>query len=456
MPEYRVEGVSVSGKPVQGIINAENRKEAKLRANQLAKDKKFKLAGVQERTTFIYRVKKGTEAPIDGEQKAFSKQEVQDALAKMGYQVMYVRKKLSIGGGGSIPATELVSFVRVSSDLIRQKLPFNDMMTMLANDVQNNKLRDVIKEINQDLKQGKDSEKSFMKHEKALGKFTAHMLGLASKSGNMADIFESTAKFLERNTQFKKDIKSALITPLITLGVLFLAVLFYIMYIFPATAKMFQKFKIELPPMTAFTLKMSDFIGDNFILLTVAMAVPIAAFARWASTERGKFLISKYIWKVPVVGGLIHKTSIEIFCRVFYSLYSGSGENIEVIRTAAEACNNKYMEHQIKTITIPLMVEKGVGLVEAFEASGVFTKTALGRFNAGAETGTVKQTALQVADYYEKETGYKMKNAVEMIQIYISMIIMLVLTALTVVSSETAMVKPKTPGTFIHFVFSFF
>ena len=146
------------------------------------------------------------------------------------------------------------------------------------------------------------------------------------------------------------------------------------------------------------------------------------------------------------MGPLLHKTSIEIFCRVFYALYSGAGENIDVIRLAAEACGNKYMEHQIKTIALPMMIQKGAGITEAFEATGVFTKTAVSRFHSGAETGTVKNTALQLAEYYEKETSYKMKNAIDYIQVMISMVIMVVLTALTIVSSETATIRPKNPA----------
>jgi type IV pilus assembly protein PilC len=113
---------------------------------------------------------------------------------------------------------------------------------------------------------------------------------------------------------------------------------------------------------------------------------------------------------------------------------------------AAEACGNKFMEHQIKTIALPMMIQKGAGITEAFEATGVFTKTAVSRFHSGAETGTVKNTALQLAEYYEKETSYKMKNAIDFIQLWISMIIMIVLTALTLVSSETATIKPKNPA----------
>ncbi len=451
MAEYKIEGITVSGKPVAGVISADNKRLARHKAEEMGREKKFKVSNVSERGTFIYRVQKGSEKPLDGEQKAFTPQEVRSALEKMGYRVLYVRKRLFGNKQKAAPPVDVIAFVRVSTDLMRQKLPFNEVLQLLINDIPNPALRDAIKEINMELKQGKDSEKVFLKHSTVLGKFTANMLGLASKSGNMAEIYESTAKFLERNAEFKRSLRSALITPLITLFVLFLAVLFYVAYIFPATAEMFVKFHIKLPPMTAATLKFSKWLTDNVIFLLVIFAIPVIAFARFASTERGKFLLDKYMMRIPVIGSLLHKTSIEIFCRVFYALYSGSGENIDVIKMAAEACGNRYMEHQIKTIAVPMMLERGRGLTESFEATGVFTKTAISRFNSGAETGTVKNTALQLAEYYEKETSYRLKNAIEVISLSVNMIIMLVLTGLTLVSSETATVRIESPKMILPF-----
>jgi type IV pilus assembly protein PilC len=445
MAEFRIEGVTPAGKPIQGLIEAENRGAAKSKAAQLSQQRNFKLLNVVSRATWVYKVQRGTDKPITGEQKAFTQGEVQDALQKMGYRVIRIQKRL-LDFKAKPPSTEIVTFVRVSADLIRQKLPFNEIMQLMVNDVQNRTLRESIRDINTELKQGKDSERAFLKHEGVLGRFTAHMLGLASKSGNMAEIYDSTAKFLERQAEFKKNLKSALITPVVTLFVLGIAVVYYVGYIFPATAKLFVKFKIDLPPMTKATLAISDFLVGNILILLILFIVPTILAIRFFTTEKGRFVLDKYIWSVPVVGTLLHKTSIEIFCRVFYALYSGAGENIEVIRLAAEACGNKFMEHQIKTIALPMMIQKGAGITEAFEATGVFTKTAISRFHSGAETGTVKNTAFQLAEYYEKETTYKMRNAIDFIQLWISMIIMVVLTALTVVSSETATIKPKNPA----------
>ncbi len=444
MPEYRIEGVTPAGKPVQGVLEAESSRVARKRAMQMAQQRNFKLLRVISRSTWIYKVQRGTEKPITGEQKAFSKAEVREALQRMGFRVIYVQRRL-FDFKARPPATEIVTFVRVSADLIKQKLPFNEIMQLLANDIENRSLRETIKDINAELKQGRDSEKAFLKHEAVLGRFTAHMLGLASKSGNMAEIYESTAKFLERQAEFKKNLRSALITPIVTLVVLFGAVIYYVGYIFPATAKLFVKFKIDLPPMTKATLALSDFLVDHILIIMILLIVPTIMAIRFFTTDRGRFIMDRFVWNIPVIGPLLHKTSIEIFCRVFHALYSGAGENIDVIRMAAEACGNKYMEHQVKTIAIPLMIQKGAGITEAFEATGVFTRTAISRFHSGAETGTVKHTAHQLAEYYEKETTYKMKNAIDFIQLWIAMVIMVVLTALTIVSSETATIKPKNP-----------
>ena len=279
------------------------------------------------------------------------------------------------------------------------------MLTLLINDIPNKALRESLKEISNELKKGADSEVTFLRYQGVFGKFTAYMLGLASKSGNMTEIYRATAKFLERRQEFKKSLKSALITPLVTLFVLFLAVLFYVGYIFPETAKLFSKFNIDLPPMTAFTLKISDFLANNIWLVIIATILPPIVLWQLASTKKGKLVAHRLMMKIPVMGTLIHKTYIEVFCRVFYTMYSGSAESIEPVRIASEATGNAYFEDRIKNVAIPLMIKKGVGITDAFEQSGVFTETALSRFHSGEETGTIKNTALQLANYYESETS---------------------------------------------------
>ena len=443
MADFRFEGVTVGGRAVQGVIDAGSQQDARKKVQKLAERHKVKVSRVLKKRTFSYTIEKDGEK-IKGEQKAYSREEVRKALEKLGCKIIRIQPKL-LDFTMKPPPTEIVTFVRVSADLLRENLPFTDALQLLINDIDNVPLRNSIKQISNDLRKGMDSEEAFRRQEKMLGRFTARMLGLASKSGNMSDIYESTAKFLERNLEFKRNLKSALIMPFFTILILMVAVMFYLMYIFPETATLIKKLGTELPPMTAAVLDFSDYMKEIIWLVVLGFLGTAGGIAYFLSTDKGKFFRDKFMIRMPILGTLIHKTTIEIFCRVFYSLYNGSGENIETIKLAAEACDNKYMEAQIKNVAVPMMLSKGKGLVEAFEASGVFTKTALTRFKSGAETGTVKETAQQIANYYERETVYKLKNTVEFIQIIIAMFITIVITALTMVSSETAMITPKTP-----------
>ncbi len=445
MVELRFTAEKANGQTISGTLTAASFSQGKRKIYRLIVKNQLKLKLIEKKAVFLYKAKKGGDKPLKGEQKAFTKKEVEEALTRLGYEVVSITKKL-IDFSPKPPQSEIVTFVKISAELLDQKLSYGEILTLLINDTENKTLRETLREINNELKKGADSEATFLKYQSVFGKFTAYMLGLASKSGNMAEIYKATAKFLERRQEFRKNLRSALITPAVTIFVLFLAVLFYVAYIFPETAKLFVKFGIELPPMTAFTLAMSDFLIENSLLVTLLIILPPIFLWRFSKTKKGGLIVHKYMLRIPMMGTLIHKTLIEVYCRVFYTMYSGSAESIEPIRIAAEATGNKYFEERIKSVAIPLMVKKGTGITDAFEASGVFTETALSRLHSGEETGTIKNTSLQLANYYESETVYKLKNFIELVQVVIAMIIMVVMIALTLVSAETATVRPPTPG----------
>jgi len=444
MPDFRYQGTGASGRVVQGVFNARNRKEARKRIDEVCRRQHIRLTALQRKATFVYKVQRGDDKPVRGEQTAFSKDEVETGLRKLNYRVLRIEKKL-LDFKLKPPSKDIVLFIRISADLLRERLAYDEILNLLANDTENKTLAEAIREIQQDLKSGKDGQEVFGKQVDIFGRFTSYMLSVASTSGNMAEVYESTAKFLERDEEFKKSLKSALIMPAVIVFALLGAVGYYVGYIFPSTAEMFLKFNIPLPPMTRATLDLSYFLQGNIFWLLPAILAPFVAAALYFRTPKGRYFLDRYIIKIPVIGTLLHKTSIEIFARVFYALYSGSGENIAVIRVAAEASRNTYMERQIKEVAIPLMLKEGRGLVESLERAEVFTATAISRFRSGQESGSLRTTALQLANYYERETSYKMKNVVELINIIISLIIMFVMTGLTLVSSETAVIKPESP-----------
>lgn len=440
--EFRFRGVNVSGEPVRGTVFAPSKKAARRRIDNLSEKHEFEPDEIEQRKTYLYKVRHPNGEVAKGEQKAYSAEEVHTALERMGLEVLRVQKKW-FDFQLRPPKSDIVMFVRLAANLLKRKLSFDEILNLLITDTSSKSLRQTIRDLSSDLKGGMDAQNAFMKHQHTLGKFTAYMLGLATASGNMAEMFDATAKYLERKDEFRKNVRSALITPSLTFVAGIAAFIWYIWYIIPEMVGLFANMNVELPPFTSASMAFASWLDANYIWLTILLISLGVGLFLWSRTTKGRFLIHKYMIRIPYLGPLLHKLNLEVFCRVFAVLYSGSGENQEVMKIAAEATGNTYLEHQVKTITVPMMMGRGADLIEAMEASGVFLPMTIARFRTGAESGAVRESAEEMADFYEKETTLKLQSAVETIKTGMALFISVLVALLTIISAETAFIQPN-------------
>jgi len=181
-------------------------------------------------------------------------------------------------------------------------------------------------------------------------------------------------------------------------------------------------------------------------MVILVIFLPIIGVYIWWQTPQGKIQRDNLLIKLPIMGPIFHKSSIEIFFRVFAISYASSNDNIETLREAASACRNVYIEKGVKDIAIPLMLKEGMELVPALQKAHVFNRATLSRLKSGAEAGDMLSMARQIYKFYEKEITYKMQTIIQSIQLYIGVFIFIILILLTFVSAEIALVSPPTPG----------
>ncbi len=438
---YQVIGKEASGKPVQGFISAGSVAEAKKRAKLHPRFRDATLVTVRKKKNFAYRVRHGNKT-IDGFQSAYTRQEVVAALERIGFEVRWVRRHYDFRFRAA--SNEIVSFVGTSARLLEQKLPYTEVLQVMVNSVKDKNMKVALRDIILDLKNGMDSREAFMKQGKVFGEHTALMLGIASKSGDMTTIFKSVAQLVERQAEFKKGLTSALILPAVTSLTLIGAIAFYVLFLLPKMMKLMGPLIDEMPPLTEFTLKFSETLQANLVLIILFFVLAIGGFYAYVVSQHGRLQMHKFIIKVPYVGNILRNTSTEIFCRVLGIMYTSTGENIESMQLAAESSGNKWLAYQIKTVAIPTMLKYGTELAKALEAVNFFPEMFISRFKTAAETGAVKDTANQLADFYQMENHYAMKNMVNFIEVFISVIIMAAMIFLTLLSSETASMNIRT------------
>jgi type IV pilus assembly protein PilC len=443
--EFKYTGASLSGKSVQGVVFATSKGEARKKIIELAGKHQITIQSIIPKRTFLYTVTTKSGKKIKGKQAAYDKQEVARALANIGYTNAKIEPSL-FEFSSKPPFASVLMFVNLSSFMLKEQMSYDKILRMLAEEETNPTLRETLKKIESELKKGKEGTEVFNRYADVFGKFPAYMLGLATKSGNMAEVYDATSKFMERDMEYRKSLKQAILSPMLTVFFMLFAVVYYVMDIFPKTASLFLKFDMDLPTMTESTLKASAYLQANWWWWLILIIAPIVAVILWWRTPDGRVWRDKMLINLPIVGHLLHKSSIEIFFRVFSAIYAGAENNIETLHASAEACRNAYIEKGVKEVAIPLMLKEGMSLVPALSKAKVFNHGTLSRLKTGSETGNVLQSAQQICSFYEKETTYKMKNLIDSIQMMISAFIAIVITWLTVVSSEIATVSPPTPG----------
>ncbi len=389
----------------------------------------------KKKKVFQYSVRKGSKT-IEGFQSAYSADEVKRNLARLGFEVKHVRRHYEFKFRAS--STEIVSFVVTSARLLEQKLPYSEVLQIMSNNAKDANLKAALRNIILDLKNGVDSRDAFIKQGPVFGEHVALMLGIASKSGEMTSIFKSVAILVEREAEFKKGLISALIMPAITSVTVLGAIVFYAVYLVPKMMDMLGPVMSTTPPLTAFTLEASKVIKANYEWVSIVGILGLIGFYGFLLTEKGKLFRDSMIIRIPYVGGIMRNTSTEIFCRVLGIMYTSSSENIDAIQIAAEASGNSYLSYRIKTVSIPSMLKYGTDLSKALGAANFFPDVFISRFSTASETGAVKETAVQVADYYQMENTFSMKNLMSFIEVTITIVIMLALVFLTLLSTETA------------------
>jgi type IV pilus assembly protein PilC len=389
----------------------------------------------KKKKVFRYSVKKGSKT-IEGYQNAYSADEVKRNLIRLGFEIKYVRRHYEFQLQAS--TSEIVSFVVTSARLLEQKLPYSEVLQIMANNTKDKYLKGALRNIILDLKNGVDSRDAFAKQGKVFGEHVALMLGIASKSGEMTSIFKSVAVLVERQAEFKKGLVSALIMPAITFVTVIGAIVFYAVYLVPKMMDMLGPMMETTPPLTAMTMEFNAFLNGNYEWMTAVFILTLVGIYGFLITDTGKLWRDRMIIKIPYAGNILRNTSTEIFCRVLGIMYTSSSENVEAIQQAAEASGNVYLSYRIKTVTIPSMLKYGTDLSKALSAADFFPDVFISRFSTASETGAIKDTALQVADYYQLENQFSMKNLMSFVEISITLIIMVALVFLTLLSTETA------------------
>jgi len=186
------------------------------------------------------------------------------------------------------------------------------------------------------------------------------------------------------------------------------------MFVIPAFAKVFAQFHAQLPLPTRVLIATSQFFQDFWWLLALVVAGAIYGFIAWTNTDAGALRWDRIKLRLPVVGGLFERIALGRFTRTFAMMYRAGVPLLQTLSINSASVGNRYIGRAI--LSMREGVERGEALTRTATASGLFTPLVLQMMAVGEEAGALDDLFVEVADFYEQEVDYDLKQLADAIE----------------------------------------
>ncbi|HVM05109.1 MAG TPA: type II secretion system F family protein [Acidimicrobiales bacterium] len=354
----------------------------------------------------------------DGEQlvgvvKGSSVEGVTDSLASQGIQVQTVqpesRSILQLElTPRKVKPVELANFSRQMAAFITAGLPLIEALAIIEEESPSKTLRKVVREVADSLRFGESFAEAMSAHADAFPPFYMAVLRSAEATGELDVVMRQLARYIERDMEAKRKIRSALAYPTLVFAMSLVTVGVLTVFVLPRFKVFFESFDAELPLATRMLIRATDWFSSSWVylvLLVVAVVVGVIAALR---TERGRMLRDRFLLRTPVLGDVVRFTVVERFCRVLTSMLEAGVPIPDALRLASTGSNNLVFERSLDVARREML--EGDGIARPIARTKLFPVTVTSMMRVGEETGTLDDQLEVVATYFESELQYKLKR----------------------------------------------
>jgi type IV pilus assembly protein PilC len=343
---------------------------------------------------------------VGGERIAASVDELTRSLQKEQIAIIGVAAKRRIP---SIPflkmekvrLKELAVYSRQLSVLIDAELPLIQSLGILAEQQKNKYFKRVINTIKEDVEAGSTVHQAKRKHPKVFDDLYCNLVASGEQSGSLDVMLRRLSEYIEKTVKLRAQVRQAMIYPVAIVIFALVVSIFLLWKVIPVFASIFLELGAELPFLTAFIVKLSDFVSKYIIFIVLGFIGAVLAFRYYRKTPTGRWTTDRAILKVPLFGQLMSKVAISRLTRTLSTLISGGVPMLESLKITSTTSGNVLIEKQI--LEARRLVAEGKTLHEAFQEAGNFPVMLIQMVNVGEATGTLDEMLGKLATFYDDE-----------------------------------------------------
>jgi len=307
-----------------------------------------------------------------------------------------------------ITDVDVMLFSRQMHALLKAGVPIMRALGGLQQSSLNRSLAEVIADLRTSLDAGRELSAAMRSHPRVFSPFYLSVIRIGETTGGLDEAFLRMFEYMEFDKDIRDRIKAAVRYPMIVLIVLAVAVAVVNFAVIPAFARLFESQKVPLPMLTQVLIGTSNFFVAYWPFMLVALAAAIAGARVYLATEQGRYWWDRVKLRLPLAGSIIRRATLARFARGMSLAVRAGIPIVQSMSVVAEVVANSYMALRIRHMRDG--VERGESVLRTATASAIFTPVVLEMISVGEEIGELDSLMDEVADMYEREVDYDIKN----------------------------------------------
>lgn len=392
--------------------------------------KKTATAPVRENALNLF-VWEGTDkrgVKMKGEQSSKNANFLRAELRKQGItpSVVKVKPKPLFGSAGkTISAKEIAFFSRQLATMMKSGVPMVSSLEIIEGGQKNPRMGKMVQQIRFDIEGGSSLYEAISKHPVQFDELYRNLVRAGESAGVLETVLETIAAYKENLEALKGKIKKALFYPTAVIAVAILVCAVILIFVVPTFEETFASFGTELPYFTQMVIGMSRFmVSWWWLILAVVVGAGFLGMYMFKRSPAFQHAVDKLVLRVPVIGQIMHNSSIARFARTTAVTFKAGVPLVEALDTVAGATGNTVYEKAVHRMRDDVSV--GYPLNMAMKQTQQFPHMVVQMTAIGEEAGALDNMLFKVAEYYEQEVN----NAVDALSSLIEPFIMVIIGVL--------------------------
>jgi len=370
--------------------------------------------------TYVFKAMDLAGLSAKGEVEADSKQVVADQLKARGLVVVDISakhrsKELNMTLFESVKAGDLAVMTRQLATMVASGMTLLRALYVLEEQTESKPLREAIVAVRKDVEAGLLFSGALSRHPKVFSPLYVAMVASGETGGRLDEAMLRVADQLEKDEALRRQVKSAMIYPSVIISFALIVLIALVAFLVPVFVGVFKDFGGQLPPITRFTVGLSNLVTKQWYLLIGGTAAVVIGFRQWKRSSWGRPQWDALRLKIPFkIGTVVQKVALARWSRTLSSLISSGVPILQAIEITGKTAGNTVVERAMDDVTTS--VKSGGTIAAPLREAKVFPMMVAQMVGVGEETGALDTMLSKVADFYEDEVATAVKGLTAMLE----------------------------------------